>query len=310
MPLPNTIHRDKALENISVAYKNGQFIASQLSPSVPVKHESDVWYTYSRDSLILPQTLRANGGEANEIDWSVSTTSYRLNEHALKSIVTDRDRANADSALKLDVDTTESLTHRILMRRERDLLDILNNPANFATRTSLTSTFAWNQATSLSNPIIFVDSATADIARATGMKANVAVLDERSLRAAKEHSNTVDRIKYTSPDSVTPQLLARLFNVESVLVSGAIQNTGQEVLSETMAFMMTDCAVVAYVERNPGLRKPSAFYTLEKQEFGNPYKVKRWREEKRDGDMIEVQTMFQHVSPASQCAYHINDTIQ
>lgn len=310
MPLPAQIHRDKALENISVAFRNARLIAGQLSPSVPVKHESDLWFTYSREQLILPQTLRGNGAVSNEIDYTVSTTTYVLNAHGLKQLVTDRDRANADPAIKPDVDATETLTERILMRREADLLTLIGTAANWANTTSLTSTFAWSANTTLSNPIAFVDSAASAIALASGKQPNVVALDDRTFRAAKEHTSTVDRIKYTSPESVGPALLARMFTVDDVLVSGAIQNTGPELLSETMAFMMTDAAWVGYVERSPGLKKASALYTLEQMEQGNPYRVKKWREEEREGDFVEVNTKFLHVSPASQCAYLIVNTIQ
>src|SRR3972149_3641898 len=126
MPLPSQIHRDRPLENISVAFKSDRLIAQELSPSVPVKHESDTYYVHSQDSLILPATLRANGGEANESDWNVSTSSYTLEEHALKKIVTDRDRNNADPPLRMDVDATEYLTEKILLRRETVLAAFVN----------------------------------------------------------------------------------------------------------------------------------------------------------------------------------------
>lgn len=310
MPLPNQIHRDKALENISVAYKNDRLIASQLSPSVKVKHESDLWYTYSREQLILPQTLRGNGAVATEVDYTVSTTTYVLNAHGVKQLVTDRDRDNADAAIKPDIDATEYLTQLILMRREADLLELIGTTANWANVTSLTSTFAWSANTSLSNPIAFVDSAASVIAQNSGKLPNVVAMDDRTFRAAKEHTQTVDRVKFTSPESLGPAILARLFNVDQVLVSGAIQNTGQELLSETMAFMMTDAAWIGYVERSPGLRKPSALYTLEQTSDGSPYMVKKWREEERGGDFVEVNTKFRHVVPASQCAYIIANTVQ
>jgi len=63
MPLTNQIHQDKALENISIAYKPGEFIADMLVPTVAVKHESDKYYVYDNDIMSLPATLRANGSE-------------------------------------------------------------------------------------------------------------------------------------------------------------------------------------------------------------------------------------------------------
>lgn len=310
MPSSQQIHRDRPLENISVAYKSERLIADRLAPRVPVVHESDTYFVYAKDSLTLPQTIRGNGASANEASWNISTSSYVLTQHALKGLVTDRDRSNADEAIRLDIDTTEYLTEKILMRKEIDLANIVTTAANWANATSLSSTLAWNQNTTLSNPIAYVDSACSVVASQSGKIPNTVVLNDPTFRAAKEHISIVDRIKYTSPDSVTDQILAKLFNVQQVLVAGGIQNTGQEGQADSMGWIWTDMAFVAYIEQNPGLRKPSALYQFTKTEFGNPYKVKRWREEEREGDFIEVSSLFQNKVVASDCAYIIVNTVQ
>lgn len=310
MPQSNQIHRSRPLENISVAYKNTRLIADMLAPKVEVVHEKDDYYVYSKDTLSLPNTLRANGAPANEADWNVSTASYSLAEHALKHLVTDRDRGNADPAIKVDIDATEMLTEKILLRKEVDVATIVTTPSNWANITSLTSTLAWSANTTLSNPITFIDTAASVIAMNAGKVPNTVVLNDPTFRAAKEHVSILERIKYTSPDSITEGMLAKLWNVNRVLVAGGIINNGQEGLADSMGWIWTDMAFVAYVEPSPGLKKPSALYQFTKGEFGNPWKVKKWREEERSGDFVEVGTMFQNKVVASDCAYLINNTVQ
>lgn len=313
MPLSNQIHQNRPLENISVAFKSERLVADQLGTKVEVKQESNLYYQYSKESLQLPYTQRANGASAREATWNVTTGSYTLQQNALKALVTDRDRSNADPAIKLDIDTTEYLTEKILIRKELDLANLVTTAANWANQTSLTSTFAWSANTTLSNPISFVDSATSNIALQSGKLPNVAVMNDPTFRAAKEHTSVVDRIKYTSADSVTPDMLAKLFNLDRVLIAGGIYNTAAEGLGETttaQSFIWTDCCWVAYIEPNPGLKKPSALYQFVKSEFGNPWKVKKWREEEREGDFIEVSSMYQHKIVASECSYLIVNTVQ
>lgn len=310
MPLASQVHRDAALENISVAFRTTGLIASELSPAVPVVNESNVFHVYSRDSLILPETARSNGGEANRASWSISTSTYTLQEHALKDLVTDRDRRNADPAIKLDIDTTENLTEKIMMRKELDLANLVGTASNWGATTSLSSTLAWSANTTLSNPILNADSAAATVLQNSGKVPNVCAMDDRTFRAAKEHVSVVDRIKYTSAESVSEGLLAALFSVDKLLVARGVQNTGPEGLSEAMAFIWTDCAFFAYVETAPGLKKASALYTFTQTEAGNPYKVSRWREDNLNGDMIEVSCMFQNRAVASACAYLIVNTVQ
>lgn len=308
MPRSSDIHRNRPLENISLAFKNDRLIASALSPSVPVQHESDTYYVYSQDSLIMPATLRGNGAVANQATWNVSTSSYTLNEHALRDLVTDRDRDNADTPIKMDIDTTEYLTEKILMRREIELQQLVQTSATWANSTSLTTTLKWN--TSTTNPITQIDSAASLIALTSGKQPNVVVMNDETFRTVKENTSTVDRVKYTSAESLTPNMIARLFNVEQVLVGGSILNTAEEgVNTVTMSFIWQDSVFIGYVERNPGLKKLSALYTFESRNMGNPYKVKKYRVEERDGDMIEVQTMFSHVAPATGCGYLIEDVL-
>lgn len=311
MPLPSSVHQDQALENVSVAYKNGDLIASELCPMVPVNHESNKYYVYSRDQLVLPQTRRAAGAEANLASFSLSTSTYKLQEEALKDVISDRARANADPALNLEVDCVEHLTNLILMRQEVDLAGLVAFTGTWANVTSLTSTFAWSANTTLSNPILFVDSAASAIMQASGLKPNVVAINDPTFRAAKEHVSVVDRIKYTSAESVGEDLLAKLFNVDKLLVARGIQNSGAEGLADATvnSWIWTDVAWVGYVENNPGLKKPSALYNFTMKQ-GNPVKVLRWREDKLEGDAIQVSKLYQQQVAFSAAGYLIFNTVQ
>lgn len=301
MPQSSQIHQNKPLEGISVAYKNEEYIADKVAPMFPVKHESDTYYVYSKDNLRLPETIRAIGAEAHEGDWNVSTASYLLDEHALKHLVADRQRENADPALDLDVDATEYLTDRILFRKEKSLIDLIQTNGLFSNEMSLAATNTWTLQTTVSNPIPMMDTACAVILQNAGKKANMCVLSLVGFNAAKENINITDRIKYTSADSVTEAMLGKLFNIPEVLVSRATLNTTDEGQADSMSFLMTDCAWVGYVEKSPGLRKASALYTFAQ---GSPaYSVKKYRVEERNGDMIEVSAKFAHKVVSSDCGF-------
>lgn len=311
MPLPSSVHQDQALENVSVAYKNGDLIAQELCPMVPVQHESNKYYVYSKDQLVLPETARAVAGEANKASFSLSTATYKLQEHALKDFIADRARANADPALNLEVDATEHLTQLILMRQEVDLANLISTGTAWANVTSLTSTFAWSANTTLSNPILFIDSAASTIIQQSGMIPNVCLINDPTFRAIKEHVSMVDRIKYTSADSISEDLIAKLFNVDKLLVGRGIQNTGGEGLADATSnsWIWTDMAFLAYVEKSPGLKKPSALYNFTMKQ-GNPVKVLRWREDNLESDAIQVSKLFQQQVPMSAAGYLIVNCVQ
>lgn len=311
MPLNSQVHNSKPLENISVAYANQSFIANLLSPNVPVKHETDSYYVYSKDSLIIPDTHRADGAESKEASFSLSTASYTVQGHALSDLITDRKRQNADPAIDLEKDTTEYLTEKIMMRKEYDLLTAISTKSNWAQEYSLTSTFAWNANTALSNPIALALSVGSTIAKNSGYLPNVCAIDYSTFIALKEHISIVDRVKYTSSESIGENMIAKLFNIDKLLVSRAVYNTNEEGMADSMSFMMTDCAWFGYVEKSPGLKKPSALYSFVTTNANNsPMSVKKWREESRGGDKVEVNHMYQHKIVASDCAFYVGNTIQ
>lgn len=313
MPTRNQAHQDAALEGISVGYMPAGLIASELVPTVPVNFESDKFYVWSKDNLRLPNTRRADGAKANEVDWNLSTATYVVEEEALAKLVTDRQRKNADAAVRPEINAVKFLKGQISLRKEQDLADLINPAANWSSKTSLTSTLAWSANTTLSNPISFADSAASAILLNASKMPNRCLLDYRTFNAAKEHVSIVDRVKYTSADSVTQELLAKLFNVEKLVVAKQAANTGQEGLADSMAFQFTDLAFFAYVSPNPSLEEPSALYTFGLQGMGldgGSDRVKRWRVEERNGDMIEVGSMYVHKIVSSDCAFHIANTVQ
>lgn len=304
------LHVNSILTNISVAYKAQGHIADELSPAVTVVKESDLYFVYGKDTMSLPETIRADKAESNMATFNVSTASYTLQFHGIKDLVSDRQRENADKPLQPDVDTTEFLTDVIKLRREVDLQAIVQTAANWANATSLTSTLAWNSNTVTSNPITFVDSATSVVLLNSAKRPNTVVMNDLVFNAVKEHQSIVDRIKYTSADSVSPQMIARLFRIDKILVPEVTYNTADEGAADSMSRVWNDTVFIGYIDPKPAIKKVTALTTFWQSRMGKPYVTKKWREEKNEADAIEVNAAFQNKVIASDCAYLIVDTIQ
>ena len=309
MPISNQLHRDKALENISIAYSPNEFVADRLVPRVPVKHESDVFYVFDQDIMALPETLRADGSESRQATYNLSVSSYRVDEHALNDIVTDRQRDNADKALKPDVDATEVLTKKILIRREVECAAIAFAKANFSNNVSFTAAQAWGSNTTTTDPIINIDSGTSKVISSSGFVPNRLIVDDSTFRALKNHVSVVDRVKHTSADSLTEDMLAKLFNVQTMLVGRAIRDTSDEGLASSLSPIWSNAALLAYMEPSPGLRKASAMYQFQGMGSGSPFTVTKWRDDPKRGDRIEVSSLFQYKAIATQCAFLFIDTV-
>ena len=292
----------RPLTNVSIQYRNNETIYNKFMPELPVSKESDQYWIYNKD-FRLSDTTRANGAEANMVTHEYSTSSYSTVEHALKDVITDTDRANTDAPLNLDVDATEFLSDQILQRTEFETAKLLFTTTTYSNNATLNTATAWIRNTTTSAPIQNVLSATNVIIKTSGMRPNTVILGKDSTDALKENQNVHERIKYVEKSIVTEDLLASLFEVDNVYTGTMVRDTSQEGLASTISFIWGSDALVAYFAPRAGIRTKSAAMMFRQSSKGQPMRVKKWRNEDVEGDMIEVQTKFIPKAVATNCAY-------
>jgi hypothetical protein len=301
MPFVNKIHVDQLLSNISIKYKNDNYVAMEIFPELSVKKDSDLFRIYDRN-FRLPETARANKGVARKHDFDVSTAQYILEEHALVDYVSDRDADNYDLA-SLRADTTEELSDKILLRMEKSVADLFTS-TSWSQNVSLAAAQQWSSDTTTSNPIPQFDTASCVVLENSGFDPNIGVVPKASLIAAKNHSSIIERIKYTSIE-ISENMLAGLFGLEKMIVPKAVLDSAAEGQASSIAAMWNDNAFVGYRAPSPSPLKPSCGYIFR----GNRPMVKRWREEKRASEAIEVGMLYQAKVVASLSGYLIKDTL-
>jgi len=301
MSFANQIHTDLLLSRVSIKYRNTNFIAMEVFPEMPVKKDSDLYRIYDRN-FRLPETMRANKGEARMHDFEVSTSQYILEEHALKDVVTDRDVANYDLA-SLRSDTTEELTDKILLRLEKSVADLFTSTA-WSQNVSLATAQQWSLDTTTSNPIPQMDTACTTVLENSGFEPNYGILPHNVMIKAKNHSSVIDRIKYTNV-LVTESMLAGLFDLPKLLVPKAVIDSAAEGITANIGPVWGDNVFVGYKSMAPSPLKPSCGYTFR----SNKPLVKRWRKEELAGEMIEVGMCYQPKVVASLAGYLIKDTL-
>lgn len=304
MPYFNTIHVNQPLTNVSVKYQWAEGIADMVFPQVPVQKESDVYFIHSRDHLRLDETLRANRAEANTVGRDYSTASYTLEEHSLKELISDRDRQNADAPINLDIDATEGLTQALQIRREVDVANLCFTTTTWSNNVSVASANAWD--TNTSNPIADILTGTASILQNGFTRPNRIVMGWQAFRVLKVNSITMDSIKYTQRGIITEEVMASLFDVDKLFVGKASRVTSAEGVAETTGFIWGKDCLVYYAPDSPQLRSPSAGYVLT---IGGGYRTKKYRDEARGGDWIEVSTMFLPKAIATSSAFLLKQVV-
>ena len=294
------IHVNKPLTNISVKYSFNEGIADQLAPSVKVKKRSDVYFIFDNNNLRLDETLRASGTHANEVSYNMSTSSYTLEEHALSQIITDEDRDNADAPLSMDIDVTEGLTEKLKIRREKMVADLAFTTTNWGnSHTIATATGLWSVGGV--DPLTDILTASGVILQSGHVRANRAVIGNDVYKDVRMNTATLTRIQYTQRGIITEDILASLWDLDKVFVGrAAYESAAEGDPTQATAVFWEKHILVYYAPKSPQLKTPSAMYNFV---INEQYRVKKWREEARGGDMIEVSTLFVPKAVATSAAY-------
>jgi hypothetical protein len=149
MPTTASVHVDSALSNVSIQYKNEELIADKILPFVSVAKRSDKYFKYGKGERFRRlNTLVGPKSRAGQVDFTVSTDNYSVQDHALEGFVSYADMRNADAPLDLLADETEFLTNLMLLDLEKEVADIVFASGTYATANKATPTTKWASAAS------------------------------------------------------------------------------------------------------------------------------------------------------------------
>lgn len=261
-PTINDVHLDAILTNISVAYiqNTENFVASKVFPDVPVQKQTDKYYTYTKADWFRDEAvLRADSTESEGSGYGISTAAYSCDVYAFHKDIGDKVRKNADAGIDLDRDATEFVTQRLLLRKEIQWVTEFFTTSVWGT--DLTPTNLWSDF-SASDPIEDIETGKETILKNTGFAPNTLVLGYQAWRKLKNHPDFIDRVKYTSAANMTPDIIARMLEVDRVIISKGIKNTANEGATAAYGFTHGKHALLCYVAPSPGLLTPSAGYTF------------------------------------------------
>jgi len=324
MPQPNvnSVHVDAILTNISVAYLQNQdnFIADKVFPIVPVDKKSDKFFTYTKNDWFRDEAQRrADATESAGSGYNLSTDTYSADVWAFHKDVGDQTLANADAPLNPLREATEFVTRRLLLRKElqwvsdyfttgvwgTDVTGVAGSPSSGETR-------QWSDYTN-SDPIDDIEAAKSEILGETGLEPNTLVLGYEVFRQLKNHPDLVDRIKYTSSQTITEDMLARMFDLDRVLVAKAVKATNNEGGTAAYDFAYGKKAALYHVASAPGLLTPSAGYTFSwtgvSGGIGSTIGVSSFRMESIKAERVEAEMAFDNKVIGADLGYFWNTIV-
>ena len=274
---------DPALSNVSIKFSNDTFIAEKIFPNLAVAKQSGKFYTYDKSNLRVDKTVRALGAGANEVEHSATTASYVTDDHALKEFVPQEIQDQADAALDPLIDATETVTEKLMLDKELALSTLLANTANVTQNVTLSGTSQWSDYTN-SDPVSDVRTARTVVHAATFKKPNTLFMGKQVFDVLCDHPQILERVKYSQLGVVTAELMARVFQVEQIIVGEAGYNSANEGQTDSLSYVWGKHAWLAFITPRAGLRQVTFGYTFT---YATRV-VERWNDQDRKGTYVRV----------------------
>jgi len=275
---------------------------------VKVVKESDKYYIWSRtDKLRVPNSLRADGAESNEVNFDVSTDSYMCEEYALKGKITDRQKKNADSALNLEVNKTKAVQDLLMLGQEQRVATLLTTTANWASTNHVTrsGTQQWNNA-SFDGDSTYGIEASIDTAKEAvrqysgGYEPNTIIIPSAVAKVMKRDTYIRDLVKYTHADLlIDGDLPPKLWGLDVKIPKAVYVSSKKGASSDTYADVWGKNVILLYVPPTAGIDLPSAGYIFRAQNWS----VSKWYEDKKKATFVEPSVIQDEVITSNVLGY-------
>ena len=219
------VRPDPVLTNLSVEYKNEDFIGDMVLPSVNSNLRRDTYYEFGRTNFIPVEDYRAPGAVASEVPGpTVTDHQFKCVSRAVRTKLTDEDLAEDDDQLQIEMGTTTNLTDQFLLAREIRIASMFTTAANYHADLQATVTTANKWGGNAATAESFLDQwlAAEQAIHIKCMKLpNSAIIPYLVLNATRKDDDAKDRIKYTQTGVLSEDLVKSLLNIENIYVPRA-----------------------------------------------------------------------------------------
>ncbi len=307
------LHVSAPLTNLSIGYHPQGLVAEKVLPVFPVKKENDLYYFWDKgQSFRVDRTdgygsMRADKARPKRRNYGATTKGYTAQEFALETEVSDREYANADSALQLELSKTRRVQDEILIDQEIRVATIVTTAANNTGTITLSGTAQWNNAgftsTSSGQQSVIVGefqaAIKAIIQQTGGLAPNKCVIPYDVAAVMNNDPGIADLLKYTHNDILEAGLLpSRLWGMDVIIPRGQFTST-----NEGETYSASDIwgknVWIGYVNPQPG---------LDILTYGQIFRAREWqtkiyREEQINSAVIQPSIVQTEKLIAADCGY-------
>lgn len=276
LPTLTDVHADRPLTNYALKWLQDQtqFGWAKVFHTTGVKHASDTYYTYNREDFWRDQgdgaMLTAPGAPVKRGGYRMSTDSYRCDVRSWGKAVPRDISRNADDVIKSEQDAVDYIMQQLFVRLENQFITEMFTTSIWnadTTPTNLWSDFA------ASDPVGDVEARRLVMQGNTGLDPDTLVVGAAVHSKLKQHPMIKALFQVTNRDSITEEMLAKVFEVDRYIVLKAVEATAYEnASSQTFAHIAGKHALLCRAG-SPGSspeQTPAAGRIFGWDGYGNP----------------------------------------
>ena len=250
---------DPILTSVSQGYQNAEFVGSVLFPAVPVGVSGGQIIEFGKESFKKYNLRRIPGTGTKRINFGYAGKPFALVQDALEVPVPREDMRDAQKVPGINLGTEAANTGMDIasLALEIDQATIARNAANYDSDHKIDKAAAkWTN--NANNPTTDISVGREAVRQSIGRYPNVALVSATAFAAAQNNTNVKENFKYTSSDSITAEMLAKLWQVEEVRVGMAVWSDDDGDFTDVWG----NDVILAYVPKTVrSRRQPSYGYT-------------------------------------------------
>lgn len=314
---------DLPLTTLSVAAYTlaSGFIADQVFPTVPVDLQTGLYYVIPPDDLNRDSAqVRADASESAGDSFELAKDAYRCDVYALHKDVGDQLQANYKNVPGTPFNSAAKfVAHKMRLRSELSFAaDFLTagvwgtDLTGIATGTPTATQFIQFDNDAVS-PQATVEAWKSIIFDASGLDPNVLAIGRSVFNKLRFHPEIRDQFKYTTAENITEVMLARIFELDKLVVSRGVVNTAKKGKGVSNARIFDKGALLVYAAPEPGIEVASAGYRFQwtgiSDGLGEAIGTKQYRIDELNADRVESQIAFDDKVVAPQLGVYTANAV-
>lgn len=252
---------DPVLSKVAQGYRNARFIGQTLMPIIGCPKSGVQLIKFGKEAFIKYAMRRAPGSKVARVQYGYGAEPVSLVQDALEGVVPRewlRDSADIPN-VNLGTRAINNVLNSVHLGLEIEIASIACDASNYDADHKIAVAGADKWTDGGSKLSLQMQQYKEAVRATTGAEPNVLTLTPGDFNACKVHPEVVERFKYTSAESITTDMLAAFFELDTVEVGKAIWTPDE---SRPFQDVWTQ-SVLAYVphEGERSMDVPSYGYT-------------------------------------------------